>query len=122
ERLADLRIIDDALLRNAQSGHAANMRLDLEHLITRQPAQPFQTIRGSPFLEIAQAGKFALIGCYDELAADLMRDRVFPAKLHHLANAGDGQPRLYRARLVVKSAMQHAAVVARLVPPYGALF
>jgi cyclopropane fatty-acyl-phospholipid synthase-like methyltransferase len=41
---------------------------------------------------------------------------MFTAELDHLLNPAHSQPRTFRTRLVVQTAMQHAAIVAALVP------
>ena len=55
----------------------------------------------------------------DEFPADVVRDFVLAAELHHLPDSRDGQTRLVRARPVMKSAMQHAAVMGALVAAHG---
>src|SRR2546426_11755185 len=44
-RLATLRVIHDALLRHAQSRHAADVRLNFAHLLAVQPLHPLQAVR-----------------------------------------------------------------------------
>ena len=66
--------------------------------------------------QIAQPGDFGLVGGDHQLAADLVRDAVFAAERDHLPDAVDRQPRLDRPGLVVEAAVQHAAVVAGLMP------
>src|SRR5262249_55435189 len=59
--------------------------------------------------------QLVLIGSHHQLAAHLVRNRILLTELHHLPDARYRQPRLDRARLVVKSAVEHAAVMPRLV-------
>ena len=120
--VADPGIIHDAFLRHAQRGHAAHVGFDLAHLFARHPAQALEPVGGAALVEGAQARHFGVVHRHHELAADFVRDRVLPAELHHLANAGDGQARLHRSRFVVQAAVQHAAVVAGLVAAHACLF
>ena len=55
------------------------------------------------------------MGGDDHLAADLVRDAVLAAEGDHGGGAGDAQLRLQRARAVIKSGVDDAAVVAALV-------
>lgn len=52
----------------------------------------------------------------NNLAANLVRDAVFPAKLHHGRRAADAQLRLQRPRFVVNAGMNDSAVVPALMP------
>src|SRR5262249_33312673 len=76
----------------------------------------FKPVRGAAFEQSFQARQFACIRRDHELAADLMRNRILAAKLDHLTNARHREARLRRSRLIVQPAVQHAAVVAGLVP------
>ena|SRR5436190_7046221 len=51
-----------------------------------------------------------------------MADVVLLAKCNHLANARDSQPRFDGARFVIKSRVQDAAIVARLMARDVGLF
>jgi len=55
-------------------------------------------------------------GRHHNLAADVVRDAMFPAELDHLLNPAHSQPCTFRTGFVVQTAMQHAAVVAALMP------
>ena len=58
QRLADLRVIDDAFLRNPQRRHAAHVRLDLAHGLASQPLAalpgrwPLRALRGRAGAEL----------------------------------------------------------------------
>ena len=121
QSIANLGIVHDAFLRHAQRGDAAHVGLNLAHLLAGHPAQAFQTVGDTALVEGAQAGRFGLIHRHHELAADLVRNGILLAELHHLANPRDGQARLHRSRFVVQPAVQHAAVMARLVAAHARL-
>ena len=96
-------------------GDAGGMRFNLPDLFRHQFAQTEQTVGVASLPEIFQTGQFALMGGNDNLAALFMGHPVFPAKRNHLLQATDTQSRLLRTRLVVKTGVEHAAVVAGLV-------
>ena len=115
-------VIDDALLRHAQRGYPAHVRLDLPHFGGIQHAQAFQTVGAAAVVEIVEARQFFAIHRHHQLAADLVGDAIFLAELHHLPDAVHSQASLYRARFIVETAVQHAAIVAGLMFPDRVFF
>ena len=73
------------------------------------------TVGMAAALQLLQAGKFALMGGDNHLAADLMRNAVLAAEGDHGGGAGDAQLRLQRAGAVIEAGVDNAAVVAALV-------
>ena len=55
----------------------------------------------------------------NDLAANLVPDALFAAKLHHGRRAGDAQLRLQRSWFVVDAGMNDGAVVAALMPAHA---
>ncbi len=119
--LADPRIVDDALLRHAERGDAAHVRLDLAHGLRLQPLQARQAIGCAALRQRLEPRNFAFVRRHHQLAADLVRHAVFLAESYHLADAFHRQPRFERPRLVIQAAMQHTAVVPGLMLPQGGL-
>ena len=118
QRVADAGIVHNALLRDAQGGHAAHVRLDLAHLAGAEPSQAFQAVGAAARFQVAETGHLGLVGGHHDFAADLVRDAVLQAKRHHLADARNRQARFDRSGFVIQPGMQHAAVMAGLVAPH----
>ena len=116
QRFADLRIIDDAFLRDAQRRHAAHVRLDLAHLLAR-PASAGLPGRWRAALVQGRAGA----ALRSSSAATTSLPQISCGIPFSRQNSTiwrmpvDRQARLHRARLVVQAAVQHAAVVAGLM-------
>jgi len=69
-----------------------------------------------------KAGQLGVVGSHHQFAADFVGNVLLAAKADHFLDARDRQPRLGRAGLVIKPAMQDAAVVSGLVPADCVLF
>src|SRR5262249_51266533 len=98
KRVTDRAIIHDSLLRHVERGDASDMRLDFEHLGSRQPANAAQPILLSALLETAEPGDLCFIRGDDELATRFVRNAVLAAKRGHAANSLHGETRLRGAR------------------------
>ncbi len=97
-------------------GSISQHLLPAEHLKTAQP------VRLAAFEQVLEPHQLVRAGGDHQFAADLVRDAVFAAELDHLPDALDGQARFDGTRLVVEAGVEHAAVVAGLVPSDGRLF
>ena len=115
EFLADARIIHDAFLRHVNRRDAGGVRLDFLDLLRIQFPQALQAVGISAFPQIFQTRQFVLGRGDDDFPALFVRDAVRPAEGEHLLQTLHGAFRLFRAGFVIKSRMQHAAVVAGLV-------
>jgi len=85
-------------------------------------SQARESIRLAAPPQFFQARKFVFVSGDNDLAANLMRNPVFPAKLHHRRSARDAQLRFQRPRFVVNTGVNDAAVVAALMPADAIFF
>ena len=115
------RVVDDALLRHAQSGAAGRVGFDLPNGSALEPLQAAQSIGRSTRFELAQSHDFGRVHREHDLSANIMRDPILATKGHHLPNTLHGKLRLERAGFVVESAMQNAGVVTALVAAGGGI-
>jgi hypothetical protein len=115
------RVVDDALLRHAQSGESCGMGFDLPNRGALEPLQSAQSIGRSTGLQIAQSHDLGLVDRQHDLPANIMRNPMFATKCHHFPNALHSQFRLERAGLVVEPAMQNPRVVTTLVAASGGI-
>jgi hypothetical protein len=63
-----------------------------------------------------ETGNLLLVGCHDNLAAQIIWNVILGAKKNHPSDSFHRQTGFGRARLIVESTMQHATVVPSLVP------
>ena len=119
---ADLGVIDDAFLGDVEGCEAADVGLDFEHFFALEEAEAGEAVGGAAFVEAVEAFEFGFVGGDDEFAADFVGDGVGLAEGDHFADAGDGEPGLEGAGLVVEAGVEDAAVVAGLVLAGAALF
>src|SRR5215471_18165968 len=98
------------------------MRLDLAKLSGVEKPQATQSVLVAALKERFQARLLFLAHCHHNFAADFMRNGMALAELDHLADAADGEARAARSRLVIEAAVEHAAVVAALMPGHPRFF
>lgn len=120
--VADVLVVDDALLRDAERLDPGGVGFDLADLFRAEEFQAGQAVLLAAGVEVVEAREFGLFGGDDELAADLVADAVLLAKGHHLADAVDGHTGFSRAWLVVETSVEDPGVVAGLVPADAGFF
>ena len=95
------------------------MRFDFAQFSGAEQAQAAQAVRKAALVQSMEARDFFRTRGHHDFPAYLVRNRVHLAELNHLPDAAHGEARLARAGLVIKPAVQHAAVVPALVPAHG---
>src|SRR5258708_20124271 len=121
QRRTDARVIDNAFLGNTDGGDADNMRLDFAHSGRLKQLESRESVSLPTLEQVVEPGKLVRSHGHHQLSADLMRDFVAAAELHHLSDTAYRQTGLSGTGFVVQARMQHAAVVAGLVPSHGGL-
>src|ERR1035438_6227193 len=110
------RIIRDPRRRHLQRAHSAHMRLNLQHCLAPQQPQTIEPIRHAPREQVIQPRRFLRVRSHNQFPAHLMRNPMSRAELHHLPRPRHTKPRLQRSRLVINPAVDHSAIVSRLMP------
>ena len=122
QRLTHGRIVGDAFLRNVNRRDAARMRLDLTQFFAVEHTQAGQAVLASAF-EQRRCSR----GTSSSLAATTTLPHTscgMPCVWQNSTiwpDAAHGQAGALRSRLVVQTAVQHAAVVAALMEGHRAL-
>src|SRR5678815_325681 len=91
------------------------MRLILLDLFGGKPANALKAVGFSSPVKFLKPRELARIRCNDNLAAAFVRDPMLGAEAVHRFSALNAVPRFHRARLVVKTGVDDAAVVSCLV-------
>ncbi len=119
EELGQLRrhrlVVGHARLRHVQRGHPGDVRLELLDLAGGEPAEPDEAVLGAPPEQLLHRRDLRDRGGDDDLAGPPERELVLLAEPGHAALAVDAQAGLERARPVVETGVDDAAVVSRLV-------
>jgi hypothetical protein len=108
-------VVDDSLFGDFDSSHSAGMRLTNFELPFIEPAEPLETVLLPTVQERLESIDLRAIRRDNQFATDLVRDLVHLAKRDHLPNPFDGHLGLERTGFVVKSSVQHSAVMGRLM-------
>src|SRR6185437_16684316 len=94
-------VVDDAGLGRVETVQRSHVRLDLGDAVAIHSCQAGDAVGAAAALELVQARHLAGLGCHDQLAASLDRDRSRIAVLVQLTSTGHAQRGLQRSRLVV---------------------
>ena len=98
------------------------MGFDLQHRLALQQPQTLQPIRHASHQQLIKPRRFLRVRSYNQFPAYLMRNPMPRAELHHLPRPRHTKPRLQRPRFVINAAMDHPAIVSRLMPSDPRLF
>ena len=116
ERVGDAAVVDDPLLRYVDGGDSGGVRLELaDRRRGVEATEADKAVVSSPFPERVEASHLGGVGGNNDLSADLVTDAMLLAELDHLPQPADAQRCLLGAGLVVKAAVEDAAVVGRLL-------
>ena len=108
-------VVGDARRGDVQGADAAGGGLELGEFFGADLADAGHAVGPAAVGQRVQAAGLRLVGRHDDLAAALVGDVVLPAELQHLLGPAHGEPRLGGAGPIVEAAVDHAAVVPRLV-------
>ena len=85
--------VDDARGRHMEPAEAADLRLDFPHRL-RAHLRRGHAVGPGPLGDGREPGELRLLGRHDQLAADLVRDRVLVGEGDGVAHPLAAQPRL----------------------------
>src|SRR5262249_19660897 len=91
--LRDPRVVRDSRSRDVHSLDTGAVRLELAPSVRPDHREPGNAVRRSAAHEFGQSWTLGFVGGDNDLPADVVRNRVFVAKLHHPGRAGDTVPR-----------------------------
>ncbi len=106
--------VDDPGAGDVKPAQAANLRLDLAHLVRSKLAER-DPVGARPLGDRGQAGELVLLGRHDQLTADLVGDAVLVGEGEGRAHALGAEASLERSRGVGVRRVDHAAVAPGLV-------
>src|SRR5262249_28770283 len=118
----DEAIVHDSGAWYIQRGNARTVRLEFPQLLDPDHRKSGDTVRRASALQFLEPGQLGLIGRNHDFSANLVRDSLLPAELHHSLSASDAVLRFQGSRFVVNAGVNHAAVVARLMAGHSRLF
>ena len=116
------KVIDDTFLRDVKSRKACCVWFDLPKLFGAEQPEPLQSVRDPPFMKSMEARNLFLLRRNNYLPAQLMRNIMLCAKVHHSANSLHCQTGFRRTWLVIEPAVKNAAIMASLVAAGAAFF
>jgi len=108
-------VIRDSCAGNMDGANARGVGLDLAQSGSIEHAQSWNAVGDTAPIEFFEAGEFGFFGGDDDLAADLVRNRVLTAESDHGLCARYGEASLHGAGLVIEAGVDDAAVMAGLM-------
>jgi hypothetical protein len=115
EDTADRGIVRYPFLRDQNRSETVNVRLDFSCLIRSEQTEAGQPVRSTSGEHGLEAWAFMGGPRDDQLATDLVVNVMVLAELGHPLDTRSGQAGFCRPRLILKSGVEHTAVVATLV-------